>query len=96
MKLGTVKFTNFAYLFSTSFLQETVVIWVGEKGKRFIIGTIRANKGVGQEIGVIIVMNRSQNICAFFSLSTKELTRGYFFISPLVYLPLCSRGEIRM
>ena len=41
---------------------------------------MRANKGVGQEIGVVIVMNRSQNICAvFFSFSTKELTRGYFF-----------------
>ena len=33
MKLGTVKFPNFAHLFSTSFLQETVVIWVGERGK---------------------------------------------------------------
>ena len=32
MKLGTVKFPNFAYLFSTSFLQVTVVIWVGEGG----------------------------------------------------------------
>lgn len=32
MKLGTVKFTNFSHLFSTSFLQETVVIWVGEGG----------------------------------------------------------------
>ena len=33
MKLGTVKFPNFAYLFSNSFLQETDVIWVGERGK---------------------------------------------------------------
>ena len=33
MKLGTVKFPNFAYVFSTSFLQVTVVIWVGERGK---------------------------------------------------------------
>ena len=32
MKLGTVKFPNFAYLFSNSFLQVTVVIWVGERG----------------------------------------------------------------
>ena len=32
MKLGTVKFPNFAYLFSTSFLQVTVGIWVGEGG----------------------------------------------------------------
>ena len=32
MKLGTVKFNNFSHLFSTSFLQETVVIWVGERG----------------------------------------------------------------
>ena len=32
MKLGTVKFTNFVYVFSTSFLQVTVVIWVGERG----------------------------------------------------------------
>ena len=32
MKLGTVKFTNFSHLFSTSFLQETVGIWVGERG----------------------------------------------------------------
>ena len=33
MKLGTVKFPNVSYLFSTSFLQVTVVIWVGERGK---------------------------------------------------------------
>ena len=33
MKLGTVKFTNFAYLFSTFFLKVTVGIWVGERGK---------------------------------------------------------------
>lgn len=39
---------------------------------------------------------KPEHLCCFFFFSTKELTRGYFFISPLVYLPLCSRGEIRM
>lgn len=39
---------------------------------------------------------KPEHLCCFFSFSTKELTHGYFFISPLVYLPLCSRGEIRM